>query len=91
MLNIDQVRDGLKHASLPDVADVTGIHYQTITRVARGDYDPSRITYDVVKRISDYLLSEHYLGKLKAHQKAIRAAREQAEAELDRIEARGNE
>jgi predicted transcriptional regulator len=86
MLNIEQVRAGLKYANLPDVAEHTGVHYQTITRVARGDYDPARITYAVVEKISDYLLSPHYLEKLKGHQKAVMAAREQADAELARIE-----
>lgn len=81
MLNIDQCLAGIKHANLIDVAEWTGIHYQTVARFARGDFKRHGVTYQLVEKISDYLLSDHYLTQLKKHQAAIVAATEQAERE----------
>lgn len=52
MLNIDQIRDKLQDRRLARVAEVTGLHYNTILGVREGKTDPA---YSVVKALSDYL------------------------------------
>jgi DNA-binding Xre family transcriptional regulator len=53
MLTLDQVRVMLKDRKLKLVAQGSGLAYGTVRRIAAGD-DKS-VSYDVVKRLSDYL------------------------------------
>jgi ABC-type Zn uptake system ZnuABC Zn-binding protein ZnuA len=53
MLDLQQIKDKLKERRLPVVARETGLHYNTVRKIAAdADVDVSYLT---VKRISDYL------------------------------------
>lgn len=53
MLTLEQVRKSLEDRKLTVVAQATGLSYDTVWRVQRGDI--KAVSYDVVKRLSDYL------------------------------------
>lgn len=53
MMTLEQVRAALKDRTLTKVAAATGLAYNTVLRVANAA-DKS-VSYDVVKRLSDYL------------------------------------
>ena len=53
MLLLDEVRELLGDKNLKEVARRTGLAYDTVWRVYRGD--TKRVSYDVVVRLSDYL------------------------------------
>lgn len=53
MMTLEQVRNALQDRTLTKVAAATGLAYNTVLRVASG-MDKS-VSYDVVKRLSDYL------------------------------------
>lgn len=53
MLLLNEVRDQLGDKNLKEVARRTGLAYDTVWRVYRGD--TKRVSYDVVVRLSDYL------------------------------------
>lgn len=55
MLTLDQVRNALKDRNLVVVSESTGLHYQTVCRVARAA--DKQVSYQVVKALSDYLLT----------------------------------
>lgn len=56
MLSLEQIVERLNDRKLTVVAEVTGLHYNTVYRVATGKIaDPS---YGVVKKLSDYLTIE---------------------------------
>ena len=53
MLKLEDIRAALRDRKLTAVASATGLHYNTILSVASGsNNNPS---YDVIKRLSDYL------------------------------------
>ena len=52
-MTLEQVRNALQDRTLTKVAAATGLAYNTVLRVASG-MDKS-VSYDVVKRLSDYL------------------------------------
>lgn len=54
MMTVDQVREALADRKLRTVADKTGLSYDTVWRVRNGD-NCHRVSYEVVKRLSDYL------------------------------------
>lgn len=54
MMTLEEVREKLHDRKLTAVADATGLHYQTVYRVAKS-IDKS-VSYDVVKKLSDYLI-----------------------------------
>lgn len=58
MLSLDEVVSRLADRKLKIVAQETGLHYNTVLRVAGGKKSPENVTYDVVKRLSDYLTGE---------------------------------
>lgn len=51
MLTIEEIRRALADRKLTAVADATGLHYQTVWRVANGN----GASYDTIKALSDYL------------------------------------
>lgn len=52
MLNIKQIREALKEASLSECARETGIHYQQVWRIATGiDTNPK---YRTLEKLSDW-------------------------------------
>lgn len=51
MMTIEEIRQALNDRKLTAVADATGLHYQTVWRVANG----SGASYDTIKTLSDYL------------------------------------
>lgn len=53
MMTLEQVRNALQDRTLTKVAAAAGLSYNTVLRVANG-MDKS-VSYDVVKRLSDYL------------------------------------
>jgi len=53
MMTLEQVQAALQDRKLPQVAERTGLAYQTVWRVAAGRIE--RVSYDVVKALSDYL------------------------------------
>lgn len=53
MMTLEQITDALKDRKLVVVSEATGLAYNTVWRVAAGRA-PS-VSYDVVKRLSDYL------------------------------------
>ena len=53
MLTLEQIQDLLKNRRLSVVAEKTGLSRMTIWRVREGK--GVQISYDVVKRLSDYL------------------------------------
>lgn len=53
MMTLEQVRHALQDRTLTRVAAATGLAYNTVLRVANC-MDKS-VSYDVVKRLSDYL------------------------------------
>lgn len=53
MMTLEQVRAALFDRRLKTVAEQTGLSYDTIWRVRAGE--DKRVSYDVVKRLSDYL------------------------------------
>lgn len=54
MLTLEQVRERLADRKLTVVAEKTGLHYQTVLRVRKGQFKD--ISYNVIKSLSDYLL-----------------------------------
>lgn len=58
MLSLDEVVSRLADRRLKVVAQETGLHYNTVLRVAGGKKEPQNVTYEVVKRLSDYLTGE---------------------------------
>jgi hypothetical protein len=53
MLTVEQVKDALHDRKLRVVAEETGLSYDTVWRVSTGNN--VRVSYDVIKRLSDYL------------------------------------
>lgn len=53
MMTLNEVRAALQDRHLGKVANATGLHYETVRRVARSN--DRQISYHVVKRLSDYL------------------------------------
>jgi DNA-binding Xre family transcriptional regulator len=53
MLILEEVRKRLSDRKVTTVAEATGLSYDTVWRVQRGDY--TRVSYDTVKALSDYL------------------------------------
>lgn len=56
MMTLEQVRSMLADRKLGVVAEATGLSYDTVWRVQSGKF--TAISYDVVKRLSDYLQSQ---------------------------------
>jgi hypothetical protein len=54
MLTVEQVIERLKDRKLKVVAEKTGLHYQTVLRIAKGNF--KEVSYSVIKSLSDYLL-----------------------------------
>lgn len=55
-LELDKIRERLTDRKLTVVAKRTGLHYNTVYRIANGSSkDPA---YSVIKRLSDYLREE---------------------------------
>lgn len=52
MLTIEKMRELLFDRNIIKVAKSTGIHYNTIYKLIRGETDPR---YSVLKKLSDYL------------------------------------
>lgn len=89
MLSVEQIRAGLAVARLKDVAERTGINYQTITRFARGEIQAP--AYATVKALSDYLLSDEYLLEVTNRLAEIRMMRIAAEEMLESLKDVGVE
>lgn len=53
MMTLEQVQQLLADRKPVVVANATGLSYDTVWRVQRGDM--KAVSYDVVKRLSDYL------------------------------------
>lgn len=53
MMTLEQVRSALQDRTLTKVAAAAGLAYNTVLRVANGI--DKNVSYDVVKRLSDYL------------------------------------
>lgn len=53
MLTIDEIRDRLKDRKLSTVAEATGIHYNTLRSILRGDN--KNPTLRVMSSLSEYL------------------------------------
>lgn len=53
MMKLDEIRRALQDRNLSIVSQRTGLHYQTIWRIARGAR--SDFSYDTISRVSDYL------------------------------------
>lgn len=53
MMTLDQIQAALADRKLTIVAEATGMAYDTVRRVARNKA-PS-VSYEVVKKLSDYL------------------------------------
>jgi len=53
MMTLEQVKDALHDRKLRVVAEETGLSYDTVWRVSTGNN--VRVSYDVIKRLSDYL------------------------------------
>lgn len=54
MLTLEQIKERLQHSNLKAVAQVTGLHYNTVYKLMTTDVVPSYVT---VKALSDYLQS----------------------------------
>ena len=53
MMTLEQVQQALQDRRLRRVAEATGLAYNTVWRVASNR--TAEVSYDVVKRLSDYL------------------------------------
>ena len=53
MLTVEEIQTRLRDRNLREVSRRTGLSYDTVWRVARGYY--TRVSYDVVHRLSTYL------------------------------------
>jgi hypothetical protein len=53
MMTLEQIREKLKDRKLMAVSESTGLAYNTVWRVSAGK--TTSVSYDVVKRLSDYL------------------------------------
>jgi len=53
MLTLDEVKERMKDRKLVTVAAATGMNYATVQRLMAGD--KRKVSYETVKRISDYL------------------------------------
>ena len=53
MMDLEQIREGLKDRKLTEVAKNTGLHYNTVRAVASGH--KTNPMYNVAKVLSDYL------------------------------------
>lgn len=58
MLALDEVKKRLQDRNLTAVAKSVNLSYDTVRRVAKGDY--IRISYSAVKALSDYLLANSH-------------------------------
>lgn len=56
MMTLEQVQNALTDRRLPVVAKETGLSYFTVRRVAKGE--DQRVTYETIKRLSDYLTKD---------------------------------
>ena len=56
MMTPDQLQAALQDRRIDKVAEATGIHYNTVRRVARGE--ARNPTWDTIRRLSDYLKGE---------------------------------
>ena len=56
MMTLEQVQQLLADRKPAVVANATGLSYDTVWRVQRGNV--KAVSYDVVKRLSDYLQSQ---------------------------------
>jgi hypothetical protein len=54
MLTVEQVIERLKDRKLTVVAERTGLHYQTVLRISKGNF--KEVSYSVIKSLSDYLI-----------------------------------
>ena len=55
MLNLEQIRERLKHSNLRAVSQAAGVNYHTLVKLMKQDSrDPA---YSTVKALSDYLQS----------------------------------
>ena len=61
MLTIEEVRKGLQDRKLRVVSEQVGLAYDTVWRVKSGK--AKRISYDVIKVLSDYLEGNSETGK----------------------------
>jgi len=55
MLTLEQIRERMKDRKVTVVAEVIGVHANTLYRVLSGDAKPS---YETVKLLSDYLTEQ---------------------------------
>jgi len=53
MLSMKEIRTGLMDRNMSQVARRTGLHKNTVMRIARGEIDDPK--YRVVKALSDYM------------------------------------
>lgn len=59
MLTLEQIKNALQDRNLRRVAELSGLHYNTVRLIARGEIkDPS---YESVRKLVDYL--EAQMGK----------------------------
>ena len=61
MLTIEEVRKGLQDRKLRVVSEQVGLAYDTVWRVKSGK--AKRISYEVIKVLSDYLEGNSETGK----------------------------
>ena len=57
MMTLEQVKEALRDRRLRVVAEETGLSYDTVWRVSSDN--TQRVSYDVIKRLSDYLEPSH--------------------------------
>jgi DNA-binding Xre family transcriptional regulator len=59
MLTLEEIKDKMKDRKLVTVAAATGMNYQTVQRLMAGD--KRKVSYDTVKKLSDYLEGKDFL------------------------------
>lgn len=57
MMTLEAVQEALFDRRLRLVAEATGLSYDTVWRVRNGEV--KQVSYDVIKRLSDYLEPSH--------------------------------
>jgi transcriptional regulator with XRE-family HTH domain len=62
MLTIEQIRELMHDRSVPIVAELAGVHYNTLLNIKNGaNKNPS---YEVIKKLSEYFQQK---GEIDAH------------------------
>ena len=59
-MNLEQIKEQLEDSNLRKVAQASGLHYNVVTRLMKGDTDPR---YSTVELLADYIKARENNGQ----------------------------